>query len=98
MEQTIENCVPTGDAINFPDNSESVVGTDVEGPMVKVTGDSDSARIEITFIAGTRGRFVVNKRINARMSCLYVYVSSELTGGRHRYVYFKLYKTSIRMS
>ena len=88
-EQIIVNCVPTGDTIKFPDNGGSALGTDAEGPMVKVAGNSDSVRIEITFITGTRGRFIVNKRINDRVSCLYVYVSSELTGGRYRYVYFK---------
>ena len=89
MEQIIENCVPTGGTINFPDNSGSVVGTDTEFPVVKVTGRSDSVRIEIAFITGTRGRFIVNKRIKDKVSSLYVYVSSELTGGRYRYVYFK---------
>ena len=89
MEQIIENCVPTGGTINFSDNSDSVVGTDTEFPVVKVTGHSDSVRIEIAFITGTRGRFIVNKRIKDKVSSLYVYVSSELTGGRYRYVYFK---------
>ena len=84
-----ENCVPTGGDINSPSISDSAVSTDIKVQMTKVTENSDSVKIEITFITGTRGRFIVNKRKRGTGFCLYVYVSSGLTGERYRYVYFK---------
>lgn len=89
IERITENCVSTGEITNFPYISDSVVRTNTEAPMVKVTGNCDSVRIEITFKTGTRGRFIVNKRKSGQGHSLYVYVSSELTGGRYRYVYFR---------
>ena len=92
MVRVIEKCVPTRGGINSPSISDSTVRTDIDikVSMVKVAENSDSTRIEITFRTGERGRFIVNKRKRGKGFSLYVYVSSGLTGGRHRYVYLKI--------